>query len=127
MINSREKGKKFELAVVNAAKAAGLPAERTAPMQAGQKPGATDYGDVQIAGLWVECKADHDVAKPCYWNPASSKRQNPNAVIRAALDSYSAMILKRNRCPVLVVTRNPQGVYHWQGLQEWLEGLGGRA
>ena len=94
-INSRQKGKKFELAVVNAAKAAGLPAERTAPMQAGQKPGATDYGDVQIAGLWVECKADHDVAKPCYWNPTSPKRQNPNAVIRAALDSYSAMILKR--------------------------------
>jgi len=52
---SRNKGANFERGTVNLVKSWGIPAQRTAPMQAGL---SDTYPDVKIAGnLFCECKS----------------------------------------------------------------------
>lgn len=92
---SRDKGARFEREVVNLAIAAGLPARRTAPNQT--QDGDTEFADVRIADLRVECK-HHESIGDYIWRWLASNnaliirknRREPLAVI--PLSTYLALL-----------------------------------
>lgn len=63
---SRDKGKRGELEVAGVFTAAGLPADRTAALQAGSVPGAGDVTVRALPGLHVESKRTETYNVPAW-------------------------------------------------------------
>lgn len=121
---SRAKGSRLERDVVNAAKAMGLDAVRSAPMQGvGREGGA----DVTING-WIlaECKSHKRISgwiaiitsilldKPC---PLTKEQQ-------AWVESQHALVLKQTGWPEPVaIVAVEEGYYSAMTLTAWLQSL----
>lgn len=116
----RRKGADFEREVVNAAKALGLDARRTAPNQT--QDGSTSFPDVMIAGLRVECKHHKDIP---HWQEILSAallvdRITPSGDIAKWLAGHDALVLKQTGQPVPLVVRADGSVLT---LRMWLSSL----
>jgi hypothetical protein len=94
----RDKGARFERAVVNLAAAYHLDARRTAPNQT--QDGDAEFADVRVAGRRVECK----------------HRQCIGAYLWQWLGDHDALVIKRDGAPALAVIP----------LADWLEMIGGK-
>ncbi|MEO1151861.1 MAG: hypothetical protein AAFW83_12875 [Pseudomonadota bacterium] len=82
---SRDKGAAFEREVVNAFHAAGIHAERRAPLQAN---GAMCEGDIVARGIgMIECK----------------RRKNGFSLIYDAMQGNDAVVIRSDRKPALIV------------------------
>lgn len=121
---SRAKGSKLEREVVNAAKAAGLTAERTAPMQGVGRVGGAD---VTINGwILVECKSHKRISgwvqiitsilldQPC---PLTKEQQ-------AWVGSQHALVLKQTGWPEpIVIQALEEGYYGAMTMTAWLKSI----
>lgn len=120
----RTKGATWERDVVNAARAMGLDARRTAPNQT--QDGSTEYGDVTIEGKKCECKHHANIPQ---WRELVNAALldhcgfKPGKIMAGWLRGHDALILKQTGgwCPLVVV--NVTDCFLVMTLEKYLDNL----
>lgn len=116
---SREKGRKFEQLICRLAREAGLDAERRAPLQAG-KFGC--HGDIEIAGLKVECK--HRDCIPQWKQITSGEMFTPGKTLLDWLSDGPCIVRKTGQKPYIIA--QPTGLSFTtcaKPLDDWLAAM----